>query len=145
MPFARAASAFAALATTTTAVRLSLHVLAASVWVGGQLTVAGLLGTARGLGESASKLVARAFGRLQWPAYAALLATGVWNVVANHLSAQGSEWNAVLGAKIAVVLIAGLAAYLHQRSRSRAGLAAFGAISALASLSALVLGVLLAG
>ena len=89
--------------------------------------------------------MARAFGRLQWPTYVVLLATGIWNVVANGPSRQGGAWDAVLGVKIGIVLLAGLTAYLHQRSRSRVGLAVFGAVSALASLTALVLGVLLAG
>ena len=136
---------FAALAPATTAIRLTLHVLAASVWVGGQLTLAGLLRAVRGFGEGAPRAVARAFGRLQWPAYAVLISTGIWNIVATHPSGQGSAWNAVLTAKIVVVVVAGLTAYLHQRSRSRAGLAAYGAVSGLASLAALVLGVLLAG
>ena len=47
--------------------------------------------------------------------------------------------------KIAVVLVAGLAAWLHSRSRTKAGLAAWGAITAVASVTALVLGVFLAG
>jgi putative copper export protein len=135
----------ATLAPLSTAVRLSLHVLAAAIWVGGQFTVAGLLGTVRKLGEGAPKMVARAFGRVQWPAYVVLVGTGIWNVVAEHPGKQTSAWNAVLYAKIAVVFAAGLAAYLHQRSRSRAGLATYGAVSGLASLAALVLGVLLAG
>ena len=60
--------------------RLILHVLAATVWVGGQFTVAGLLPTIRTLGEDAPKKVAQAFGRLLWPAYAVLVITGFWNI-----------------------------------------------------------------
>ena len=134
----------AALANAVEATRLSLHVLAATVWVGGQLVVAGLLPTVRSFGADASKAIARAFGRIQWPAYAVLLMTGIWNVVAVH-GGQRSVWNVVLGAKIAVVVLAGLAAYLHQRSRTTMWLALWGAVTALASLGALVLGVLLAG
>ena len=128
-----------------TALRLSLHVLAAALWVGGQLTVAGLLGTVRGLGEGAPRAVARAFGRLQWPAFAVLIATGIWNVTADHAGSATGAWSAVLGVKIAVALGAGATAWLHQRSRSTIGLAVFGAVSGLLSLAALVLGVLLAG
>lgn len=135
----------AALANTTTAVRLSLHVLAAAVWVGGQLTVAGLLPTVRRLGEDAPKKVARAFARIEWPMFTLLIATGVWNAVADNPSKQNGAWKAVLGVKIAVVVIAGLAAYWHGRARTKVGLAAFGGIAGLASLAALVLGVLLAG
>lgn len=134
-----------ALANATTAVRLSLHVFAAAVWVGGQITVAALLPTVRRFGDDASKRIARAFSRIEWPMFALLLATGIWNVIADDPSKQNSAWNAVLGAKIAVVVAAGLAAYWHGRARTRAGLAAFGGIAGLASLAALVLGVLLAG
>ncbi len=133
------------LASALTVTRLSLHVLGASVWVGGQITVGGLLSTVRKLGEGAGRKIAQAFGRLQWPAYALLLATGVWNVLAVHVGRATGSWLAVLWVKIAVVLLAGLAAFLHQRSRSAAGLAIWGAIAGLSSLAALVLGVALAG
>ncbi len=133
------------LATAATAIRVSLHVLAATIWVGGQLTVAGLLSTVRKLGDGAPRAVARAFGRLQWPAFVVLVATGLWNVAAVHANSQSSAWNTVLAVKIVVVALAGLAAYLHQRSRSKAGLAAFGGLAGLASIAALVLGVVLAG
>jgi len=133
-----------ALATAATTIRLTLHVLAATVWVGGQFVVAGLLPTVRSLGPDAPKRIARAFGRIQWPAFAVLLLTGVWNV---GVATKGEphSWKVVLGVKIGVVLLAGLGAFLHQRSKSRAGLAIWGAVTALASLAALVLGVLLAG
>jgi putative copper export protein len=134
----------AALATSVTALRLSLHVLAATVWVGGQIVVAGLLPTIRSLGPDAGKKVARAFGRLQWPAYAVLLVTGVWNVAASP-AGQPHAWRVVLGVKIGVVLLAGLAAYLHQRATSRTALAAWGAVVGVASVASLVLGVLLGG
>lgn len=133
------------LAPAIDAVRLSLHVLAAAVWVGGQITVAGLLPTVRMLGGDAPQAVARAFGRLQWPAYLVLLATGIWNVLAVDPGRAGGTFDVVLGVKIAVVLLAGAAALWHQRARSRAGLALWGAVASLASLGALVLGVLLAG
>jgi putative copper export protein len=133
------------LAAALDASRISLHVLAATVWVGGQFTVAGLVPTVRGLGEGATKAVARAFGRIQWPAYVVLLLTGVWNVVAVHVKHADSSWKAVLFVKVAVVLVAGLAAYLHQNSKTPRGLATGGAVAGVASLAALVLGVLLAG
>jgi len=126
------------------AIRLSLHVLAATIWVGGQLTMAGLVPAARRLGEGAPRTLARAFGRVQWPAYAVLVVTGLWNVSAVH-AGQPRAWQVVLGVKIAVVALAGLSAYLHTRSTSRRGLAAWGALATLSSLAALVMGVFLAG
>jgi len=132
------------LASALEGLRLSLHVLAAAVWVGGQITLAGLVPTARRLGEGATAALARAFARVQWPAYLVLLGTGIWNVQAVGTSGSAA-WKAVLSVKIAVVLLAGLAAWLHTRSTSRAGLAAWGAVASLSSLAALVMGVFLAG
>jgi len=61
---------------TLDAVRLSLHILGAAVWVGGQITLAALVPTARGLGEGAGRALAQAFARVQWPAYALVVVTG---------------------------------------------------------------------
>lgn len=126
-------------------IRLILHVTAAAIWVGGQFTVAGLLPTIRGLGEDAPKKVARAFGRLLWPAYALLVVTGFWNIAALTVKDASSAWKAVLIVKIVVVAIAGVAVFLHQRSTSKVGLAVWGSIGGVASVAALCLGVFLAG
>ena len=126
------------------AIRLTLHVLAAAVWVGGQLTLAGLVPTARSLGEGAPKALARAFGRVQWPAYGVLVVTGLWNISAVH-AGQPHAWVVVLVAKVVVVALAGLAAFLHTRSATRRGLAVWGGLTALSSIAALVMGVFLAG
>jgi len=125
--------------------RLILHVLAATVWVGGQFTVAGLLPTIRTLGDDAPKKVARALGRLLWPAYALLVVTGFWNIGALEVKNASTAWRTVLWIKIAVVLLAGVAVFLHQRSTSRTGLAVWGAVGALSSVAAVCLGVFLAG
>jgi putative copper export protein len=125
--------------------RLILHVLAATVWVGGQFTVAGLLPTVRSLGEDAPKQVARALGRLLWPAYAVLVVTGFWNIGALTVDHASTAWKTVLIVKIVVVAVAGVAVFLHQRATSKGALAAWGAIGALASVGALCLGVFLAG
>jgi len=125
--------------------RLILHVLAATIWVGGQFTVTGLLATIRTLGDDAPKKVARALGRLMWPAFAVLVLTGFWNIQAVGSKHASSTWNAVLGIKIAFVIAAGVGVLLHQRSTSKVGLAVWGTIGALASVVALCLGVFLAG
>jgi putative copper export protein len=133
------------LAPALTALRLSLHVLAATVWVGGQITLAGTLPTLRSLGGDATARVARAFARLSWPAFGVLVLTGIWNVSAVHASHATSAWTTVLFAKIVVVALAGVAAALHQWSRSRRGLAAWGSVAGTTSVAAVVLGVLLSG
>ena len=126
-------------------VRLILHVLAATIWVGGQFTVTGLLPTVRRLGDDAPKQVARALARLLWPAYAVLVVTGFWNMAAVHANNGGSAYQVVLGIKIGVVALAGLGVWLHQRATSRRGLAIWGSVGGTASIAALCLGVFLAG
>jgi putative copper export protein len=126
-------------------VRLSLHVLGAAVWVGGQITLAGLVPAVRPAGPDALTAVARRFAELAWPAFAVLVATGVWNVLAMDPSKQTSAWRVVLSVKIAAVVVAGAATWLHQRASTRRAVAAFGALSALSAMAALVLGVALAG
>ncbi len=139
------ASNAATLSPALDTVRLTLHVLGATVWVGGQIVVTGLLPTVRGFGDDAPKKVARALARLLWPAYALLVITGFWNMATFDLKHAPSAWSAVLMVKIAVVLVAGVAVFLHQRATTRRGLAVWGSIGGVASVAALVLGVLLAG
>ncbi|MGH9101397.1 MAG: hypothetical protein ACRDYD_00205 [Acidimicrobiales bacterium] len=128
-----------------TALRLSLHVLSAAIWVGGQLTLAGLVPSLRAAATGAPASAAAAFGRMAWPAFAVLVGTGIWNVIAVGPAGQGSAWRSVLWAKLAVVALSGISAFLHGRSSSRRGLAAWGAVSGLSATAALVLGVVLSG
>jgi putative copper export protein len=132
------------LSDTAGAIRLSIHVLAAAIWVGGQFTVAGLVPTVKQLGADAPKKLANAFARIMWPAYAVLLITGIWNVDAVS-KGQPWSWKVVLGVKIAVVLFSGLAAWLHGMAKTRRGLAIWGSAAGLSATAALVLGVFLAG
>ena len=133
------------LATWVDTVRLTLHVLAATVWVGGQLVMMGLVGPARALDGDAPKVLARAFARLAWPAYAVLVITGFWNISTFTWSQQSTAWKTVLIVKIVVVALAGLGAFLHQRATSKAQLALWGSVAGTASVAALVMGILLAG
>jgi putative copper export protein len=126
-------------------VRLTLHVLAATVWVGGQIVMTGLVGPARTFDADAPKTLAAAFARMAWPAYLVLIATGIWNITAVHYSSQDSAWKAVLMAKILVVIVAGVGAGLHQRATTRGQLALWGSVAGIASVAALVMGILLAG
>ena len=137
--------ATASLAPALDTVRLTLHVLAATVWVGGQIVMTGLIGPARRLGQDAPQQMARAFARMAWPAFVVLVATGIWNVAAVHYSSQDSAWKVVLMAKIVVVLLAGAATGLHQRASTRGQLALWGSVAGTASVVALVMGILLAG
>ncbi len=132
------------LAVSWTTVRLSLHVLAATIWVGGQLTLAALVPALRGIGRDVPKIAARRFNQVAWPAFAVLVATGVWNILAEQDKVTGN-YRVTLIVKLAVVAVSGLTAFLHARARGTTGLAVFGALTGISALAALFLGVLLAG
>jgi len=124
--------------------RLFLHVLGATVWVGGQITLAALVPTLRRLGTQVPAAAARQYNRVAWPAFALLIATGVWNMIAERDKDHGA-YHVTLIVKLVVVAISGATAALHARARSRTALAVFGALTGLSALAALLLGVLLAG
>jgi putative copper export protein len=127
-----------------TTLRLFLHVLAATVWVGGQLTLAGLVPGLRRLSPEAPRVVARRFNGIAWVAFTVLIATGIWNIIAIRPD-WSSSYGTTLIVKLFVVAASGLTALFHARSRSTAGLAVFGALSGVTALGGLFLGVLLAG
>jgi putative copper export protein len=124
-------------------IRLFLHILAATIWVGGQLTLAALVPALRGLGAEVPRSAARAFNRVAWPAFAILLVTGVWNVIAVRGQVTG-DYQVTLIVKLVVVAVSGATAWLHSRAKSPGGLAVFGALTGVSALAALFLGVLLA-
>jgi putative copper export protein len=123
-------------------IRLFLHVLGATIWVGGQLTLAGLVPVLRRISPDAPREAARRFNVIGWSAFALLVATGIWNITAlgDHVS---DSYRATLSAKLVVVAISGIAAFLHIRATSRRGLAVWGALTGLSALGALFLGMLL--
>ena len=125
-------------------VRLFLHVLAATVWVGGQLVLAALVPVLRRLGAEIPRAAARRFNQVAWPAFGILLITGVWNIAAVRSKIAGG-YQVTLIVKLVVVVISGVTAALHARARSRAGIAVFGALTGLSALAALFLGIMLAG
>jgi putative copper export protein len=127
---------------TWATIRVFLHVTAATVWVGGQLTLAGLVPGLRAISPDAPRTVARRFNQIAWPAFFVLVATGIWNVLAVNPD-WTTEYGRTVMVKVVVVAIAGVTAFLHSISRTKTGLAVFGALAALSSIAALFLGVLL--
>lgn len=125
-------------------IRLFLHVLAATVWVGGQLTLAALVPALRRAGADVPRVAARRFNQVAWPAFAVLVATGVWNVIAVRAQVAG-RYETTLIVKLVVVVISGVTAALHARANGTAALAVFGALTGLSALAALFLGIMLAG
>ena len=121
--------------------RLFLHVLAATIWVGGQLVLAGLVPVLRRVSPEAPGVAARQFRLIAWPAFWVLVATGVWNIAEIDTDADGVQ--GTLTAKVIVVALSGATAWLHQRADTVRARAVFGALTGLTALLALFLGVLL--
>lgn len=125
--------------------RLFLHVLGATVWVGGQLIFSALVPLLRRLGTDVLRPIARQLTRILWIGFAVLIATGVWNIVAVGLADQSSAWKTTLNVKLAVVALSGIAAYVHTRAAGARARALWGATAGVTALAALLLGVMLAG
>ena len=125
-------------------IRLFLHVLAATIWVGGQITLAALVPVLRRLGTEIPRAAARRFNQVAWPAFGVLIITGIWNIAAVRSQIHGS-YETTLIVKLVVVAISGVTAALHARAQSTRWLAIFGALTGISALAALFLGILLAG
>lgn len=124
-----------------TAFRLFLHVLAASVWVGGQIVLVGLVPTVRTLGPDAPALVARAFNRIAWPAFGVVVLTGLWNVMAIPLSDLPHPWTEL---HVLAVVLSGVGAFVHQQAKgNKAALAVGGAMSSVFAVAAMYLGLVI--
>jgi putative copper export protein len=126
--------------------RLFLHILAATVWVGGQIVLAALVPLVRRIGGAEStRAVARRFQQVAWPAFAVLVATGIWNITAVHVGDQSGSYRTTLIVKLVLVVVSGACALGHTllaRRRSALG-GAMAALALLAALGATFLGVLL--
>jgi putative copper export protein len=123
--------------------RLTIHVLAATIWVGGQLVLAGLVPTLRKVAPEATGAVARAFARIAWPAFAVLIITGIWNLADVDFSARSTSYQVTLLVKLLFVAVSGTAAAVHQLGHGKLALALGGALAAVGAIGALYLGILL--
>lgn len=131
------------LSPTAATLRLFLHVLAATVWVGGQIALAGLVGTVRRQSPDAPRAVARAFARLAWPAFGVLVLTGIWNLTEIDLGNTTTAYQVTVFFKITVAVASGVFVLIHSLGKTKLALALGGALGALCSLAALYLGILL--
>jgi len=131
------------LASALTTMRLSLHVLAATIWVGGMILMGALVPVLRAAGTDVPKLAARRFNQIAWPAFVVLVLTGIWNIA--DAGTTTSAWQSVLGVKMLLVVVSGACAFWHTRTSSPALRGISSGLALLAALGATVLGVSLAG
>ena len=124
------------LAVSWDTIRLFLHVLAATIWVGGQLVLAALVPVLRRFGSDALGAAARRFNQVAWIAFGVLIVTGIWNIAA--VSPQVSHdagYRTTLIVKLVAVVVSGVTAALHIRLRTARGRAVLGALSGLSALA----------
>ena len=121
----------------------ALHLLGVTVWVGGQIVMAALVPALRQAAPEAPKLAAQRFAQVTWPMFALVIVTGIWNVWNIDISSRDTTYHAVFGAKLLLVALSGVAAFVHAQPTSTVVRAVTGAGSLLAGIGAFFCGVLL--
>lgn len=125
----------------TDTIRIFLHVLGVTVWVGGQIVMLSLLPVLRSAGvEGLPARAARAFQRVAWPAYGLAFVTGIWNIFAVDMGDTTTAYSVVFGIKFLLVVLSGIAAYAHAVARSPALKGLMGAVAFASALGAMILG-----
>ncbi len=125
-------------------VRVALHVLAVTVWIGGQIVVGAVVPIVGRAFPGSGKVAAQAFSRVAWPAFGVAVVTGLWGMLAIPSSETSTGWSMLLGFKMLLVLISGAAALVHQNAGDNAAKRGISAgVSLLCGLTALLFGVML--
>lgn len=129
---------------TLESLRIVLHLLSVSIWLGGQIVLAGIVPRVRKVAPDALTTIARSFARVAWPALVVIVATGVWGLLEEDVAGRSTEYLVTLGIKLSMVGIAIIATIIHSVGASKVSKALGGALGLLASLFAAYCGVLLA-
>jgi putative copper export protein len=124
-------------------VRVFVHVLAATIWVGGQLTLAALVPRLRAGAPDAVRITARRFNTVAWPAFGVLVASGIWNLFEVDIAGTGTDYQVTLFVKLMLVAASGGGAAVHAIGRSKAAIVLGGIAAGLGGIGALFFGVLL--
>ena len=131
------------LSPTLDTLRLFIHILAASVWVGGQIVLGALVPSLKRAYPDSGKVIAQAFSKIAWPAFAIVVVTGLWSLTEVSVAETSTAYQVTLFVKILLVMTSGAAAFVHQIGQTKAALAVGGALGLLASLAAMFCGYLL--
>lgn len=131
------------LSPTADSIRLFLHVLAASVWVGGQIVLGGLVPKLRQVAPESLKVAANAFARIAWPAFAVVFVTGMWNTLDITVGDMSTEYQVSLFVHVLLAMAAAMFVVIHSVGQTKLALALGGALGLLTSLGAMFVGILL--
>ena len=131
------------LSPTADSIRLFLHVLAASVWVGGQIVLGGLVPKLRQVAPESLKVAANAFARIAWPAFAVVVVTGMWNILDITVGDMSTEYQITMFVHVLLAMAAAMFVVIHSIGQTKLALALGGALGLLTSLGAMFVGILL--
>jgi len=131
------------LSPTADSIRLFLHVLSASVWVGGQIVLGGLVPKLRQVAPESLKVAANAFARIAWPAFAVVVVTGMWNILDITVGDMSTEYQVSMFVHVLLALAAAMFVVIHSVGQTKLALALGGALGLLTSLGAMFVGILL--
>lgn len=123
--------------------RLFLHVLAASIWVGGQIVLGGLVPRLRASHPDSLKTAANGFARVAWPAFGVVVVTGIWNILEVSISDTDTDYQVTLFLHVLLTVATATFAAVHSLGRSKLALALGGALGLLTGLGAMFVGLLL--
>ena len=131
------------------ALRSFLHILSVSVWVGGQIVVAGLVPLLRKADRrsdsdakghaTVTAQAARRFSRIAWPFFALAIITGLWSIGELEWSESTGAWKTLFFVKMALVAASGVGAWLHTRAQRAPERALFASVASLSALAALLI------
>lgn len=131
------------LSPTADSIRLFLHVLSASVWVGGQIVLGGLVPKLRQVSPESLKVAAQAFAKVAWPAYALIVVTGIWNILDLKVDNLSTDYQITMFVHVILSVATATFAVIHSMGRTKLALALGGALGLLTSLGAMFVGILL--
>ena len=131
------------LSPTADSIRLFLHILAASVWVGGQIVLGGLVPKLRQAAPESLKVAANAFARVAWPAFAVVVVTGMWNILDIKVGDMSTEYQVTMFVHVLLAMATAMFAVMHSVGKTKLALALGGALGLLTSLGAMFVGILL--
>lgn len=129
---------------TLNSVRTYLHILAVSVWLGGQIVLAGVVPKLRRTNPEALTNIAKGYAAIAWPAMIFIVLTGVWGLAEVDVATNSSEYIVTFGIKMLLVASAIIATLIHSNGTSKLAKGLGGAIGLFATLVAAYCGVLLA-
>ena len=98
-------------------IRIFLHLLGVTVWIGGQIVVGFLIPVVRKASGEITQRVARKFNQIAWPFLGLIVFTGIWGLGENYTEYTTSG-KVGLYFKIILVTFSGIAAGLHVNTTS---------------------------